>query len=370
LLLRGPLASVPRADETAARPDNRACVPDVSLTSGGLGGASRQFDAITAPARNDAWAVTDTNTPNKPVTAVFFHWNGKTWSSVTVKAAAGLDFADTSFWGTPSAYSTSPGNVWFFGRNEKTEAPAALIDNGKGWHVQPLPSDFANPLAVLGPKDVWAETDSASGTAGFTVLTHWDGRTWSNVSVQGIDPVASAAGGHAWIMTIDAVPTHASGEAPAGPPIIYRTTGAALGKVGVPGNATIIQDQSGIAAAPDGRLWILSCDLSRFTAVVYSRSGTKWAVSSAIPADDLVTVVGTFSYDGKNGFWDGPYGHWTGSKRIFTDVGAGQVADAFWSADVAAPIPGTASAWSAGYVQRTVQSTATNAVIAVYGPLP
>ena len=34
------------------------------------GGASKEFDAITAPAKNDAWAVADTNTPNKTVTAV------------------------------------------------------------------------------------------------------------------------------------------------------------------------------------------------------------------------------------------------------------------------------------------------------------
>jgi hypothetical protein len=85
----------------------------------------------------------------------------------------------------------------------------------------------------------------------------------------------------------------------------------------------------------------------------------------------MVTVVSTFSYDGRNGFWDGPYGHWTGSKMIDTDnQTTRQLADAFWTAGVAVPIPGTDSAWSGGYVQRTATGTATNAVIAVYGPLP
>jgi hypothetical protein len=330
------------------------------------GGTSKEFDAITAPARNDAWAVADTNAPNKIVTPVFAHWNGKTWSSVAIKAAAGLDFG-----GVHPAYSTSPSNVWFFGENQKTHAIEALVYNGKRWHIQPLQSDFAVPLAVLGPKDVWGESvksfDGETGSS--TVVTHWNGRTWSDLTIQGIAPTASSAGGHAWIMTVDAAPTAVSEEAPAGPPIVYRTAGAALNKVGVPGHATIIQDQSGIAAAPDGRLWILT-NSSSFTGTVYSGSGNKW-VSSVIPADDMVTAVSTLSYDGKNGFWDGPYGHWTRSKM--TDTGnavAKQLAAAFWTAGVAVPIPGTDSAWSAGYVPQTAKSTSTNAVIAVYGPLP
>ena len=94
-------------------------------------------------------------------------------------------------------------------------------------------------------------------------------------------------------------------------------------------------------------------------------------MSSVIPADDMVTVVSTLSYDGKNGFWDGPYAHWTGSKWIDTDnETTKQLAAVVWTAGVAVPIPGTDSAWSAGYVPQTAKSTATNAVIAVYGPLP
>jgi hypothetical protein len=206
-------------------------------------------------------------------------------------------------------------------------------------------------------------------TGSSTVLTHWNGRTWSDVSIQGIGPAASTAAGHAWIMTIDAAPTHPSGEAPAGPPIVYRITGAALNEVAVPGQATIT-GQSGIAAAPDGRLWILSRNVSDFTGIVYSGSGGKW-VSSVVPAEDMVTVVTTFSYDGKNGFWDGPYGHWTGSKWIDTgNEATKQLAALAWAAGVAVPIPGTDSAWSAGYLPQTAHSTATNAVIAVYGPRP
>jgi hypothetical protein len=61
-------------------------------------------------------------------------------------------------------------------------------------------------------------------------------------------------------------------------------------------------------------------------------------------------VVTTFSYDGKNGFWNGPYGHWTGSKWIDMDIVAKQLAAAFWAAGVAVAISGADSVWPCGYV--------------------
>ena len=63
---------------------------------------------------------------------------------------------------------------------------------------------------------MWGESvNSANGETGSsTVLTHWNGRTWSEVTIAGISPAASSAGGHAWIMTVDAAPLHVSGEAP------------------------------------------------------------------------------------------------------------------------------------------------------------
>jgi hypothetical protein len=161
------------------------------------------------------------------------------------------------------------------------------------------------------------------------------------------------------------VPTHVSGEAPSGPPLVYRTSGAAIKKVGTPQQATITQDQSGIAAAPDGRLWILNQ-----SGTIYSGSGKHWT-SSVFRPSAIATLAASLSYDGKNGFWDGVYGHWTGSAW-----GAGLASKqlgTFSSAAGVAPIPGTGSLWAVGAIPRTGKSSLgypTNAVIAVYGPLP
>jgi hypothetical protein len=365
------LAALIAAAPAQAAAPAKAVPPEVwRLAYSTHGGPSRVFDAIVAPAKNDAWAVADTNTPNTTVTAQFAHWNGKTWSNVTVKAAAGIDFDGAYYSGYDTAYSTSPGNVWFFGLNQKTQRREALVYNGRAWHTQPLPPNFGVPLAVLGPKDMWGQTQASldGGVGDSTVLIRWNGRTWADVTIQGSEPTASSAGAHAWIMTIDATPVDAPGHVPTGSPIVYRITGASVAKVGAPPGATITEDESGIAAAPDGRLWILGCCATGADDLVYSGSGSKWAVSSA--RNDLGTVVGAFSYDGKNGFWDGPYGHWTGSKLINTNNEAKPIANTYWSDDIAAPIPGTNSVWAAGYVLRTAKGTASNAVIAVYGPLP
>jgi hypothetical protein len=344
------------------------------------GGASKEFDGITAPARNDAWAVGDTNvTGVKFQTPFLAHWNGKTWSTMTtIRAAAGLNFGIPG-WGSAPAYSTSPGNVWFFGRNQaketlRTPAVAALVYNGKAWHIQRLPSDFAIPLAVLGPKDVWGETLKSYlyDTGDSTVLTHWNGSTWSHVIVKGIGPVASAAGGHAWILTMDAVPEHVSGWVPAGPPLVYRTSGAALQDVGAPAGAKILS--GGIGAAPDGRLWIVTAgnvySRSGNTGTVYTWSGKRWT-STAFPLKTVPGFGGSLNYDGKNGFWNDTE-HWTGSGWQ-SIIQSKQLATFNSTGGIAGPIPGTHSLWTAGYIPRagkTILGYPTNAVIAVYGPLP
>jgi hypothetical protein len=342
------------------------------------GGPSKGFWGITAPARNDAWAVGESDEGAVQSTApVFAHWNGKTWSSATVKAAAGLYFGFRA-----GAYSTSPGNVWFFGSDLTKATPQsrgseALVYNGKGWHVQALPADFAVPLAVLGPRDVWGETYKSDlfETGDSTVLTHWNGSTWSHVTIKGVLPAVSSAGGHAWLMTIDTViGFHRGSWKPAGAPLLYRTSGAVMKKIPAPRPVAVTGYWSGIAAAPDGRLWIANDLISsgrQKSPEIYSWAGDKW-LSSAYPANAVAEVAGTLTYDGKNGFWDGMAGHWTG-RKWGPDVESKQLVPFAPTAGVVGPIPGTSSFWAAGVIPRTgktVPVNTDNAAIAVYGPLP
>jgi hypothetical protein len=125
------------------------------------------LDGITAPARNDAWAVGNT-AGNVTILA---HWNGAKWSPESTRAASGLILS--------YAYSSSPGDLWMFGDSTKTGDPWAVVCNGKSWGRRALPfGTDPNEVAVLGLSDVWAGTSQCpvgGGSSNCAVLTHWSG---------------------------------------------------------------------------------------------------------------------------------------------------------------------------------------------------
>src|SRR5579859_7975417 len=104
-------------------------------------------------------------------------------------------------------------------------------------------------------------------------------------------------------MTIDTATVTARGSwKPNGAPLLYRTSGAVVKKIPAPRHVAITGYWSGIAAAPDGRLWIvndLTSSLKQKSPEIYSWSGDKW-VTSAYPANAIADVAGTLTYDGKN----------------------------------------------------------------------
>jgi hypothetical protein len=92
-------------------------------------------------------------------------------------------------------YSTaaSASSVWVIGEPTPHEGSAVERWNGKSWQETPLPkislpaSDFLVPdgIAADSATSVWATesiVDEAT-SAEQTVLLHWNGRSWSRVSV-------------------------------------------------------------------------------------------------------------------------------------------------------------------------------------------
>jgi hypothetical protein len=60
--------------------------------------------AVTAPSKNDAWAVGDTFTQNGNRALLVLHWNGRTWHNVPVTSTPGNEFTGVN--------AFSAGNVW------------------------------------------------------------------------------------------------------------------------------------------------------------------------------------------------------------------------------------------------------------------
>jgi hypothetical protein len=289
----------------------------------------------------------------------------------SIKAAAGILLS--------YAYSSSPGNVWLFGYNNKTSAPEAVVYNGKAWRAMPLPDDIdGNTVAVLGSSNVWALSSAPcpqGNSAGCTVLAHWNGATWSHVTIQGAFQAATSAGGHAWFLTLAAAQPYAAGT-----PVLYEATGSRISKVKAP--IARVQAVYGITAAPNGQLWALA-SLAKKSAPeqLFHWTGRAWT-EAAVPKSVCppnatgtcpLNVIGTLSYDGKSGFWSGFEAHWTGRQWLNLDYSFSSqlTASGGWGNEgVTTAIPGTNSAWGVGEIDRTMTGTSTDGLITVYGPLP
>jgi hypothetical protein len=317
---------------------------------------------VTAPAKNDAWAVGATN-KEQPIVV---NWNGKTWRSVNVPgtAAAGFD--------PFSVESTAPGNVWIAGA-DRSGLPVAHVWNAKSWRTLALPA-FLSGVAVISPSDVWGYNGEGLGCAdnapSTTCLYHWNGSKWASVQVPIFGQALTAAGGHAWFFGLTGTNTPKPGQSPTGRPAIYELTGGTVRKVSAP--STRVQQFSSAAAAPDGQLWWEApLATAKAPMTLFHWTGSRWT-ASAIPASvgGLPTIVdGTMAYDGKSGVWASPELHWTGSKWVNAFALGLFGGDGFGLSAVAA-IGGSSSIWAVGAVTRTPSSQTFDPLVAVWGPLP
>jgi hypothetical protein len=150
------------------------------------------FDAISADSANDVWIVgsyTATVSSTKGTFGTYaLHWNGSSWSVVSMPANPSGDEYQLS-----AVQAISPTNVWAVGQNLNSSTLASqgtLIEhwNGTAWSVVPSPSpgvaDYLNGVTFSSSSDVWAVgSTAATDTSDEQTLTlNWNGTAWSTVS--------------------------------------------------------------------------------------------------------------------------------------------------------------------------------------------
>jgi hypothetical protein len=150
------------------------------------------LNGISADTSTDVWAV-GANSNGAPVT---LHYNGKTWSRVTVPTPAGTSSSFPAVFQAVTAIS--PSNVWVVGTSRSHQYPfpaTALIEhfNGTSWSIVPSPNpeaglEFAGAFGLVGiaavsANDIWAVGTYSDPNTGFDLpLTeHWDGTSWTLV---------------------------------------------------------------------------------------------------------------------------------------------------------------------------------------------
>jgi hypothetical protein len=309
---------------------------------------------MTAPARHDAWALGDT-APRHGVTKTFLlHWTGRGWHKVTPPHPAG--FVPTQI------MSSSPGDVWVFGQKAGSGSQGdefyALVYDGSRWTTRALPSGVSgDPAVVLSSTDAWAESGGScvypQGTPRCSTVEHWNGSTWTPSTVPTSLQALAGSGRHAWLAGLSDVKN--SGARVTGRLALYKQSAgqwkivrAPLGEIGA---------VTGLAAAPNGRLWLMTASTNRKKERLSFWNGRIWT-TKIIPSG--LGVGNPFCYDGHNGVWAGAAAHWTGTRWVNTSPSLRELLGVY----TVAPIPGTDSAWGNG------QDGSTRSVIQIYGPLP
>ena len=311
-----------------------------------------EIQGIAAVSKSQAWAFgTVYGAANAVVRHFYRRWNGSSWQTANIPAAAGI------FPGAIQASSAS--NVWIFGDNDQTETGVAVVYNGQGWTAMSAPLGVESEL-VAGSTDVWVTT--SVGTA--TIATHWNGSRWQPYTVEGHLKLAGG-GSRPWLV----------GVAESGRPgqtvsleVVDRWSGSRWQQIDAP--ARTAANVVGVGA-PDGRLWLATQARDNGRWLLYRRAGSSWrrlaTPRSFVPGTSPANFPPVF--DGRDGFWNPPF-HWTGNRWVNTAPGMPvkpRWLNTFWYNNVA-PVPGTSSVWAV-VLANQANGTARSG-IAVYGPTP
>jgi hypothetical protein len=316
------------------------------------------LQSVSAPGKNDAWAVGVTGS-GASAGSILLHWNGSAWSRQAMPAGF-----------LPSAVmSSSTHNVWVF----EQSGDEARVFNGSSWHTTTVPEDLG-PGAVLSASDVWGTTGSTC-TGGndatcTTTVWHWNGTAWASRQVNGLFQSFAGAGSHAWLAVLTSLRRFSSGD-PTGTPVIYRGAGGTLAKVTAPGQR--VWEFASLAASPGGQLWMVgSPGYNKNAALLFHWTGRTWTrarIPGTVSSQPLI-VVFELTYDGHDGFWAGPYAHWTGTKWINAYQVASMPGTDGFGFNAIATIPGSSSIWGAGSVGRSPTNQTQDSLIGVYGGTP
>jgi hypothetical protein len=317
-LLAAGLASGASAATTAARTPSWHTVLSVP-GGGGVG-------SVVATGRTSGWAFLGGGTAYERTSAT-------AWKKVAFPGTGGaVNVAGTS----------SPSNVWAALKSSSGQATELYRWNGRSWTAAKSLQGSLTAISVLGPNDVWV-----FGGADSTGVTHFNGRTWTEVSstLQGGSALSDNNvwafngtdvdhyNGRTWTATNVAslLPAQLSGH---GPSALTNILALAPNNVYATGEG----DQT-----PRGG-----------PGVVLHFNGHTW--TQAAESGSFATISGeSLASDGEGGFWissesfpsrlEGALFHYSAGQITAVNLGAFDYS--------VSQIPGTAEALSGGFQAGT-----------------
>jgi hypothetical protein len=176
-----------------------------------------EFNAVTAVSASDAWAVgawysTKVLFGVTAVGALIAHWNGAAWTVLPNPASSQRGVV------LSAVDAVSPSDVWAVGQqgnpsqtSNTGHTPFIEHWNGSAWSIVPAPSagkpSWLEAVSGDSATDAWAVGYQTKASTGALVplAEHWNGTTWSTVSLpasvtglNGLDGVYAAAPDDVW----------------------------------------------------------------------------------------------------------------------------------------------------------------------------
>jgi hypothetical protein len=281
--------------------------PDPSVTDNFLA-------AVTATSASNAWAVGAYQTGSRFQTLIA-RWDGSTWKQVASPnpSATRNELAAVT--------ATSPDSAWAVGYYHQDAVDQTLIEHwdGSAWKQVASPDpggpghdNYLTAVSATSASDAWAVGEYSNGTVDRTLIEHWDGTTWAQVT-------SPNAGG----------PTDSNdlfGVAASSPSAAWAVGASGTGRV----TRTLIERWDGSSWKP-----VASPDPGGFGGSNYlygvsTGSPTTWAVGTYFNGHGYVTLAER---------WDG-----TAWMPVASPNGAGSNDTELYAVAVASP----ASVWAVG----------------------
>jgi hypothetical protein len=251
--------------------------------------SASSLNGVSGSGPSDIWAV-----GQDASTSFIEHWNGQSWSHVASPVGEPPD-------GQLNAVSAdSPADAWAGGSANVNGVVAPLIEhwNGTQWTVSPGAIDATGTassgrilsVAAISPADVWAL--AAVGKGNPAVIEHWNGSTWSIVSL----PVSGSLHGLSAVSANDVWAVGNGG-------LILNWNGTQWSQVANPaGQGASLTAVDALSASDAWAINLLG-------SVTEQWNGTQWTAvpaASALPAG--FRTAGGFSWSGGSlsGLTDGP----------------------------------------------------------------
>ena len=279
-------------------------------------GVNASLTGVTSTSDANAWAVGSENAALNGVGAkvLIDHWNGTAWTQVATPATPG----NTASLAAVSASSST--DAWAVGRtqvNRSNFAPLALHWNGTAWSVSPsLASALSGQLAVgvtdISPTDAYA-IGGHLGSAHTGLVAHWDGTSWSRVTVplpqndnlaSDLDAISADGPNDVWI-----VGTFESLTSPAEQVYSLHFNGTAWSIVPmqqVTSGATNTAAFGGIKANSPTDVWAvgsLAVPDSSSSTLIEHFNGTAWSVVPSPSPGNFAGLSGVTTSNAANNVW-------------------------------------------------------------------